>query len=81
VVAANDLLAIGAIRAGVFQPSLTSVSLGSAERGRAAAQLVLDRVGDVVEPAQQIAIGPQLFARESTALPTELPASKEKSAR
>jgi LacI family transcriptional regulator len=90
VVAANDLLAIGVIRAAgelglsvprdlavtgmddteigrVFQPSLTSVSLGSAERGRVAAQLVLDRVGDVVRPAQQVAVGPHLFVRESTA--------------
>jgi LacI family transcriptional regulator len=108
VVAANDLLAIGVIRAAgelglsvprdvavtgmddteigrVFQPSLTSVSLGSSERGRAAAQLVLDRVGDVVEPAQQIAIGPHLAVRESTTPlvePAETPpASKEKSAR
>ncbi|MEU4361667.1 LacI family DNA-binding transcriptional regulator [Promicromonospora sp. NPDC023987] len=109
VVAANDLLAIGVIRAAgelglsvprdlavtgmddteigrVFQPSLTSVSLGSADRGRAAAQLVLDRVGDVVEPAQQIAIGPHLVVRESTAPPRAAdvagpPASKEKSAR
>ena len=109
VVAANDLLAIGVIRAAgelglsvprdlavtgmddteigrVFQPSLTSVSLGSAERGRAAAQLVLDRVGDTVGPARQVAIGPHLLVRESTATPRAdavagPSASKEKTAR
>ncbi|MCP2264087.1 LacI family DNA-binding transcriptional regulator [Promicromonospora thailandica] len=100
VVAANDLLAIGVIRAAgelglsvpgdlavtgmddteigkVFQPSLTSVSLGSAERGRLAARLVLDRVGDGVEPARQVAVGPHLVVRESTAAAP----SKEKRAR
>lgn len=100
VVAANDLLAIGVIRAAgelglsvpgdlavtgmddteigrVFQPSLTSVSLGSAERGRSAARLVLDRVGDAVEPARQIAIGPHLVVRESTAAPTDHPEPDE----
>lgn len=101
VVAANDLLAIGVVRAAgelgltvpgdlavtgmddteigqVFRPSLTSVSLGSAERGRLAARLVLDRVGDGdgVDPARQSVVGPHLVVRESTAV-----ASKEKSAR
>ncbi|WP_433701220.1 LacI family DNA-binding transcriptional regulator [Nocardiopsis sp. CA-288880] len=90
VVAANDLLAIGAIRAArelglsvpedvavtgmddtelgrVFQPSLTSVSLGSDERGRAAAQIMLRLVdGDAGEP-QTASVGPRLVVRESTA--------------
>lgn len=89
VVAANDLLAIGVIRAAddlglsvpddiavtgmddtelgqVFKPSLTSVSLGSAERGRAAARLMLDRVESGAPRPQQVAIGPQLKVREST---------------
>lgn len=94
VVAANDLLAIGAIRAArelglsvpedvavtgmddtelgrVFQPSLTSVSLGSAERGSAAARIMLGLVdgsggdGEDREP-QQTSVGPRLFVREST---------------
>ncbi|SEF83971.1 transcriptional regulator, LacI family [Saccharopolyspora kobensis] len=90
VVAANDLLAIGAIRAArefglavpgdvamtgmddtelgrVFLPSLTSVSLGSTERGRAAAELVLGLTDDPGQPARQVAVGPELIVRESTA--------------
>jgi LacI family transcriptional regulator len=90
VVAANDLLAIGVIRAAddlglsvpddiavtgmddtelgqVFKPSLTSVSLGSAERGRAAARLMLDRVEAGAPQPQHVAIGPRLKVRESTA--------------
>ncbi|PXY27921.1 LacI family DNA-binding transcriptional regulator [Prauserella muralis] len=89
VVAANDLLAIGAIRAArelglsvpgdvavtgmddtelgrVFLPSLTSVSLGSAARGRAAAELMLGLTDDPDQQARQIAVGPELIVREST---------------
>lgn len=89
VVAANDLLAIGAIRAAresglavpedvlmtgmddtelgrVFLPSLTSVSLGSTERGRAAAELVLGLTDDPGRLAQQVSVGPELIVREST---------------
>ncbi|TXK04877.1 LacI family transcriptional regulator [Microbacterium mitrae] len=92
IVAANDLLAIGVIRAaknlglrvpedlavtgvdnteigGLFQPSITSVSLGSTERAHVAAQIVLERIapdaghgGEV----RQAHIGPTLVAREST---------------
>ncbi|CAM3851344.1 LacI family DNA-binding transcriptional regulator [Isoptericola cucumis] len=90
IVAANDLLAIGAVRAArerglgvptdvavtgmddteigrVYEPSLTSVSLGSAERGRAAARLMLDRLAGDAAAAQHVAIGPRLLVRESTA--------------
>ncbi|ONI78111.1 LacI family transcriptional regulator [Actinosynnema sp. ALI-1.44] len=89
VVAANDLLAIGAIHAArelglavpddlavtgmddteigrVFCPSLTSVSLGSTERGRAAAQLMLRLAEDPEQQAQQVAVGPALIVRESS---------------
>ncbi|GAB3383972.1 LacI family DNA-binding transcriptional regulator [Amycolatopsis echigonensis] len=89
IVAANDLLAIGAVRAArerglsvprdvavtgmddtelgqVFLPRLTSVSLGSAERGRAAARLMLGLTEDADAPAQQISVGTELFVREST---------------
>jgi LacI family transcriptional regulator len=89
VVAANDLLAIGAIHAArelglsvpddiavtgmddteigrVFYPSLTSVSLGSTERGRAAAQLMLRLTEDPGQETQQVAVGPVLIVREST---------------
>ncbi|SKC71768.1 LacI family DNA-binding transcriptional regulator [Krasilnikoviella flava] len=90
VVAANDLLAIGAVRAAreagltvpgdvavtgmddtelgrVYEPSLTSVSLGSSERGAAAARAVLARLEDGEAPAQHVVIGPRLLVRESTA--------------
>ena len=89
LVAANDLLAIGAIRAvrelglsvpedvavtgmddteigRVFQPSLTSVSLGSTERGRAAAEIMLQLADDPDRAAQQVAVGPELVVRESS---------------
>ncbi|MBN6042121.1 LacI family DNA-binding transcriptional regulator [Amycolatopsis sp. 195334CR] len=89
VVAANDLLAIGAIRAvrerglsvpedvavtgmddteigRVFLPSLTSVSLGSTERGHAAARLMLALADDPASEARQIAVSPELVVREST---------------
>ncbi|MEV8607375.1 LacI family DNA-binding transcriptional regulator [Amycolatopsis sp. NPDC051373] len=94
LVAANDLLAIGAIRAvrelglsvpedvavtgmddteigRVFQPSLTSVSLGASERGRAAARLMLQLADDPDQPAQQVSVGAELVVRESTTTATE----------
>ncbi|AXB42311.1 LacI family DNA-binding transcriptional regulator [Amycolatopsis albispora] len=89
IVAANDLLAIGVIRAvrerglsvpediavtgmddteigRVFLPSLTSVSLGSTERGRAAARLMLELADDPESAARQVAVSPELVVREST---------------
>lgn len=95
VVAANDLLAIAAIRAArergltvpgdlavtgmddtefgrVFQPSLTSVSLGSAERGRVAAKIMLNLAEGLHEETRQIEVGPELVVRESTD-PTAIP--------
>ena len=94
IVAANDLLAIGAIRAvreaglsvpqdvavtgmddteigRVFQPSLTSVSLGATERGRAAARLMLQLAEDPGQPARQVSVGAELVVRESTTTATE----------
>ncbi|MEU0487876.1 LacI family DNA-binding transcriptional regulator [Nocardiopsis sp. NPDC006139] len=91
VVAANDLLAIAAIRAArerglsvpedlavtgmddtefgrVFQPTLTSVSLGSAERGRSAARIMLDLAEGREEGTRQIRVGPRLIVRESTSV-------------
>jgi LacI family transcriptional regulator len=50
----------------VFQPSLTSVSLGSTERGRAAARIMLQLADDPDHAAQQITVGPELKVREST---------------
>ncbi|MER7011567.1 LacI family DNA-binding transcriptional regulator [Saccharopolyspora sp. NPDC000359] len=89
VVAANDLLAIGVLRAArelglstprdlvvtgmddtelgqVYLPRLTSVSLGSAERGRTAARLVLELADAPDAPAQQVVFEPELIVREST---------------
>ena len=98
VVAANDLLAIGVVRAAreagltvpgdvavtgmddtelgrVYEPSLTSVSLGTAERGAAAARAVLARLDDDAAPARHVVIGPRLLVRDSTtgAGPTTAP--------
>ena len=50
----------------VFQPSLTSVSLGSAERGRAAARIMLRRVQGHDDDTQHVHVGPELIVREST---------------
>ncbi|TCO59815.1 LacI family DNA-binding transcriptional regulator [Actinocrispum wychmicini] len=50
----------------VFYPSLTSVSLGSTERGRAAADLMLRLAEGAEQEAQQVVVGPTLIVREST---------------
>ncbi|GAA2726710.1 LacI family DNA-binding transcriptional regulator [Cellulomonas aerilata] len=89
VVAANDLLAICAVKAAreaglrvpddvavtgmddtelgrVFQPSLTSVDLGAAARGRAAAELLLGRLDDPAHERGAVVVAPRLVVREST---------------
>lgn len=89
VVAANDLLAIGAIKAAreaglsvpgdlavtgmddtelgrVFHPSLTSVSLGAGERGRAAAELLLGQLEDPARERRNVTVEARLVARAST---------------
>ncbi|MFI7439676.1 LacI family DNA-binding transcriptional regulator [Nonomuraea indica] len=48
-------------------PSLTSVSLGSAERGRAAAELLLDRLEDGDVAPRLVTVPPRLEVRASTA--------------
>ena len=90
LVAANDLLAVGAIHAALelglrvpqdlavvgmdnteladfFNPGLTSVSLGSAERGRHAAELLLARLSDPARTAHRVVVQPTLVVRASTA--------------
>ncbi len=90
VLAANDLLALGAMRAAlnagrrvprnlavvgiddiefarIFNPSLTSVSLRARERGRLAAELLLDRMASPGAPPRMVQIPPQLVVRESSA--------------
>jgi LacI family transcriptional regulator len=48
-------------------PSLTSVSLGSAERGRLAATLLLERLADAGRPVRRVTVPPRLSVRESSA--------------
>lgn len=50
----------------VTTPALTSVGLGAAQRGRAAAQLLLDRLDDPGREAQRVTVQPQLTVRRST---------------
>jgi LacI family transcriptional regulator, galactose operon repressor len=47
-------------------PSLTSVSLGSAERGRLAATLLLERLADPDRPPRRVTVQPRLSIRESS---------------
>ncbi|MEU6998360.1 LacI family DNA-binding transcriptional regulator [Nonomuraea sp. NPDC046570] len=47
-------------------PSLTSVSLGSAERGRAAAELLLDRLDNPGREPRVVTVEPRLAVRAST---------------
>lgn len=47
-------------------PSLTSVSLGSAARGRAAAELLLDRLQQSEVPPRRVTVPPSLLVRAST---------------
>ena len=47
-------------------PSLTSVSLGSAERGRLAATLLLERLADPDKPPRRVTVQPRLSIRESS---------------
>lgn len=55
-------------QAAVSWPTLTSVSLGSAERGRRAAQLLLERLRDpgAATGARVITVAPRLVVRAST---------------
>lgn len=47
-------------------PPLTSVGLGSAERGRRAAELLIDRIGGVGGEQRQILVRPRLVVRGSS---------------
>lgn len=89
IVAANDLLAVGAIStclasgvgvpdevavtgiddtefAASYNPSITSVSIGSAERGKRAARLLLERFAEPTLAPRTSAVHPSLIARAST---------------
>ncbi|BCJ35761.1 LacI family transcriptional regulator [Actinocatenispora thailandica] len=52
--------------AAVVSPGLTSVNLGSGERGAAAARLLLDRIADPDRPAERVVVDPWLTVRESS---------------
>lgn len=52
--------------ADVCHPGLTSVDLGSAARGRKAAQLLLARMDDPAQPARAVRVPPSLQQRGST---------------
>ncbi|MEV0645963.1 LacI family DNA-binding transcriptional regulator [Phytomonospora sp. NPDC050363] len=47
-------------------PQLSSVSLGSAERGRLAAELLLARLAEPTRPAQRVTVAPTLVVRASS---------------
>jgi LacI family transcriptional regulator len=47
-------------------PPLTSVNLGSAERGRRAAELLLERIEDATRAPRRIVVQPTLSVRKST---------------
>lgn len=57
----------------VTTPTLTSVSLGSEERGRLAAQLLLERLRDPERPVQRVTVQPSITVRASSG-PVEGPA-------
>ena len=50
----------------VFQPTLTSVNLGSSERGTRAAELLLARLRDPGREATTVVVPPELKVRRST---------------
>lgn len=54
-----------------LHPTLTSISLGSAERGRRAAELLLHRLREPGRPAHRVVVQPELVVRRSTT-PTEV---------
>jgi LacI family transcriptional regulator len=93
LIAANDLLALGAIHAAVesgldvpgdlaivgvddievasvYNPTLTSVSLQSAARGRHAGELLLQRIASPGMSARRVLVPPELVVRASSKSPT-----------
>lgn len=53
--------------ASIFNPTLTSVSLQSAARGRHAAELLLQRIASPGVPARRVLVPPKLVVRASSA--------------
>jgi LacI family transcriptional regulator len=58
--------------AGMMVPGLTSVSLGSADRGSIAAALLLERIKDPTRAPRRITVAPRLVVRGSTLAPLRL---------
>lgn len=65
----------------IFSPSLTSVSLQARERGRLAAQLLLERMAAPGTVPRQMRVEPQLVIRESSAAPAASKARRTRAAR
>lgn len=68
----DDLAVVGmdnSALAAQLHPTLTSVGLGSAERGRRAAELLLARLRDPSRPAVRVVVHPELAVRSSTGTP------------
>ncbi len=61
-----------------LHPTLTSVGLGSAARGRQAAELLLSRLRDPNRPTMRVVVEPELVVRSSTGTdrPAEPPTTK-----
>ncbi|GAA3557170.1 substrate-binding domain-containing protein [Microlunatus spumicola] len=68
----SDLAVVGmddSALAAQLLPTLTSVDLGAAVRGRHAAELLLARLREPGRPAQSVVVEPALIVRSSTAAP------------
>lgn len=66
----DDLAVVGiddTAYARIYNPSLTSVSLGAVRRGTLAARLLLDRMSDPSRPPRTLRVPPRLVVRESSA--------------
>jgi len=59
--------------ASVVRPGLTSVDMGAAERGRVAAELLLERIADPTRAVSTVAVAPRLVVRGSTGAPVTAP--------
>jgi DNA-binding LacI/PurR family transcriptional regulator len=55
----------------VTTPALTSVGLGAFQRGRAAAQLLLDRLEHPDRDPRLVTVAPHLSVRDSSRRPTD----------
>lgn len=61
VVGCDDL-----VEAALWTPALTTVRIQHRAMGEAAAQLLLDRIGDLAAPRREVVLQPELVVRESS---------------